>query len=387
MPGVHAKTAHAAIELLVLQATPFCNLDCDYCYLPDRARRRRMSTITLERIADHIVAAGWLAPEATIVWHAGEPTVLPPRWYADAIAIFDSRCPAETRLGYSFQSNGTLLHEGWLDLLAKPAVRIGISLDGPRELHDRRRRGRDGRGSFDATMRGIALLQAADLPFHVIAVLTRQSMAEPDRLFDFFSAAGIRSIGFNVEEIEGPNRQSSLDYARAQRDYVAFLRRWAERVTQAAEPPMVRELEQATVRVMTDGRPAPGSQQTEPLRIVTVDVDGRLSTFSPELIGARDARYADFVFGDLAGGGPETILASPAFRRAEADIEAGCRACAASCGYFPWCGGGSPSNKLFETGSLASTETLYCRLTEQAPLLAVLEALEANAMPQEELAR
>ncbi len=369
----------ASVELLVVQPTPFCNLDCDYCYLPQRTDRARMTAATLELMAERIVSAGWLAPQATVVWHAGEPLVVEPGWYAAARARLAAALPPEVRLTYSFQTNGTLLDEGWLDLLRQPDVRIGVSLDGPQDLHDAHRRQRNGKGSFAATMRGIDLLQRSGVPFHVIAVLTRPSLDEPDRLFDFFRAAGINRIAFNIEEIEGVNRASSLANGDARPAYITFLRRWLERMADCADPPWVRELDRATSLIMRgDDRPPP-NQQAEPLRILSVDVHGRLSTFSPELLGMPHPGHGGFLFADLRQGGPERLLENAAFRGVRSAIEKGRHACARSCAFYRWCGGGAPANKLFETGTFESTETLYCRLVEQAPLLAVLQSLEAGA--------
>jgi uncharacterized protein len=73
---------------------------------------------------------------------------------------------------------------------------------------------------------------------------------------------------------------------------------------------------------------------------------------------------------------PGAILRNEDFLRAWNDIAAGVDSCRAGCPWFRWCGGGAPANKLFETGSFAVSETLYCRLTKQALLDVVLEAIE-----------
>jgi uncharacterized protein len=74
-------------RLLVLQPTPFCNIDCSYCYLPDRNDRSRMSLATVRLAARRLREDGLLGDELTVVWHAGEPLVLPPAWYEEAFAV------------------------------------------------------------------------------------------------------------------------------------------------------------------------------------------------------------------------------------------------------------------------------------------------------------
>ena len=75
------------LELLVLQPTPFCNLDCAYCYLPDRDSKRRMSDATLNRVFQFVFSSGIVEQGFTVVWHAGEPMVLPVAYYERAIEI------------------------------------------------------------------------------------------------------------------------------------------------------------------------------------------------------------------------------------------------------------------------------------------------------------
>ena len=75
------------LELLVLQPTPFCNLDCTYCYLPDRDSKRRMSDATLNRVFQFVFSSGIVEQGFTVVWHAGEPMVLPVAYYERAIEI------------------------------------------------------------------------------------------------------------------------------------------------------------------------------------------------------------------------------------------------------------------------------------------------------------
>src|SRR3954464_2581076 len=108
------------VELLILQSTPFCNLDCGYCYFPNRSDRRRMGQDVLALVADHIVRAGWLAQDAAVVWHAGEPLVVPPDYYDAAIEMLDAA--AGRSLSYGFQSNGTLIDDAWIDLFQRRRI-------------------------------------------------------------------------------------------------------------------------------------------------------------------------------------------------------------------------------------------------------------------------
>jgi uncharacterized protein len=146
------------LGLLVLQPTPFCNLDCRYCYLPDRANRARMTMATLAAAVEQVVEAGLFGEELSIVWHAGEPMVVPRAWYAEAIARVRDIVPSSTRVEHNFQTNATLVDRAWCDFIAAHGIRVGVSVDGPAFLHDAARhtaRRRDARAS-DARRRPAA---------------------------------------------------------------------------------------------------------------------------------------------------------------------------------------------------------------------------------------
>ena len=101
------------IQLLVIQPTPFCNIDCRYCYLPNRSDKSVVAETTLTRLFSEIFASGWVKDGVTVVWHAGEPLVLPIAFYRRAFALIDELKPPGLQLGHSFQTNGTLISDAW----------------------------------------------------------------------------------------------------------------------------------------------------------------------------------------------------------------------------------------------------------------------------------
>ncbi|MCZ6513562.1 MAG: GRRM system radical SAM/SPASM domain protein [Nitrospinae bacterium] len=366
-----------SIELLVLQGTPFCNIDCSYCYLPDRENTRRMSLETLKKIAERLHESDLLGQRLTVVWHAGEPLTLPIEYYEEAIALLAEAKGPNTVIDHSFQTNGTLINERWVHFFKQYDVRIGVSLDGPAWLHDRYRKTRRGTGSFEKCMRGVRLLQESGLGFHVITVVTADTLDHADELFDFYVSNGIRQVGFNIEEIEAANASSSLEREGAEAAFGQFLRRFIER--QKSQPPGTLTIREFTTAFAAIARPndMPGrNQQTVPFRILSIDVEGNISTFSPELLGARSETYGNFLFGNVHERSFREILSHPAFRKTMGEIERGVRACRESCDYFEFCGAGAPGNKFFEKGRFDVTETLFCRLTQKAVIDAVLDDME-----------
>jgi uncharacterized protein len=364
------------LDLLVIQATPFCNLDCRYCYLPDRQNTGRISPAVLDRVFARVFESDLVGTGGfTVVWHAGEPLVLPPAFYAEAFAIAARHNRAGSPLVHSYQTNATLIDDDWCEFIARHALRIGVSVDGPAFLHDRQRVTRAGRGTHRRVMAGIARLHRHRIPFHVITVLTRASLDYPDELYAFYVEHGIERVGFNIEEIEGPHRQSSLSGPDGERRFRQFLSRFYDLAVRPGSPVRVREFDSMLGTILHGGGVPPRAQETTPFAIVSVDHRGHFTSFSPELLGLSSARYGDFFLGNVETDSLAAAAGSPRFAAIHGDIVAGVEQCRRECPYFLFCGGGAPVNKLCENGSFASTETLFCRLNRQARLDVLLDKL------------
>jgi uncharacterized protein len=385
-PAPQPKPEHAAptdgptlqaLDLLIIQASPFCNLDCSYCYLPDRGDRRRMSMATLEALLDRVFAAEAAAP-LSIVWHAGEPMAVPRSWYEDAFARIDARRGARP-VHHHFQTNAVLIDAEWCAFFARHGVHVGVSLDGPAELHDRHRRTRDGHGTHARALQGVEALRATGLRFHAIAVLTRDSLSQADALFDFFAGLGVDQVGFNIEEIEAEHTASSLQGDDTPALYRAFWQRLLQRLREQPGRLRVREVD-AVVGALRHPRfgQLHGNAQNLAGAMLNVSWDGRFTHWSPELLGGRHPRLGPIELGRVGSDDPFDAASLPRLATFQHEIDAGIAACRASCRYFDFCLGGAPANKLAELGSFAGTETMACRLGQQVVIDSVLEALDAD---------
>ena len=370
------------LELLVLQGTPFCNLDCSYCYLPDRDDRRKMDLAVAEKAVEWVLEANLVEHEFTVVWHAGEPLVLGVDYYEQAIERIRHLVPAEIEVNHSIQSNGVLINERWCDFFKRRNIRLGLSVDGPAEIHNAFRRTRDGKGTHAKLSQKIELLSEQQVAFHVIAVLTGRSIRDPERMFEYFSGLDIDYLCFNLEEIEAANPESTLLKQDCYRDYVDFLERFFELRQQYRPGLQIREIDGAINSIAnwraTAQHESVRPQENTPFKILNVDVEGNFSTFSPELLGDEHPRYGDFRLGNLSSTSLEDCLSDPHYQRIAADIADGVNRCRGECDYFDLCGGGSPSNKLAENGRLDSGETAFCRLQRKACVDAALDILEKN---------
>lgn len=381
-------TGVGPLELLVLQATPFCNIDCRYCYLTDRTDTARMPADVLRSVFRRVFSHPGLVDPVrgfTVCWHAGEPLVAGIPYYRQAVELAREQQVelgfASVPLVHSFQTNATLVDEAWCEFFHSIDARVGVSIDGPAALHDRYRVDRLGRGTHERVMRGIRHLHDAAIRMHVIAVVTEASLDDPDVFYDFFRSLDVAVVGLNVEEIENAHGRSSLPAEGVSPRFRRFIARLFER---SAGERSVRFRELEALRAMILGGPPPperlrNSQVSRPLAIISCDYRGNVSTFSPELLGARSGEFNDFVFGNVMVHSLAELLDQQHFRSALQQIRSGIDRCEAQCEYFDLCRGGTPSNKFFELGSLAGTETLYCRHAKMAVVDAALDVLESHS--------
>jgi len=378
-----ADTANPAgygpVRLLVVQPTPLCNLDCDYCYLPNRDDRSRLSMEILELALERVLDSPFFGGPFTLLWHAGEPLTAGIPFYDEATARIQAALqrrglPADTVV-QAVQTNATLINQAWCDCIHRNGIQVGVSMDGPAFLHDVHRRTRTGLGSHAAVMRGVAWLKRNEIPFHVIGVLTADGLDQADAIFDFFVENGIRQLGFNMEETEGENDRSSLDLPDAEQRYVAFLRRFWQRLEENPDALQFREFEGITSLACTQERLS-NTDMNWPFVIVNVDADGNVSTFDPELLSVKTEEFGDFAFGNVREHSLVSLLANEKFQRVEAQVRSGVERCRQSCAYFGLCGGGAGSNKYWEHGTFDCTVTQACRYRTQLVADVVLTEME-----------
>lgn len=372
------------LDLLILQPTPFCNLNCDYCYLPERSSTKKMHPMVIEAAVRRAFESGLVEKEFTIVWHAGEPLVVGIDYYKNAFELIERLRPKHVTINHSFQTNATLLTDAWCEFIKEHQIRIGVSVDGPAFLHDQHRVTRTGAGTHAKVQRGMQLLTKHGIDFHTISVLTKQALALPEEMFKFFTSHGLKRIGFNVEEREGVHKNSTLEEEGIDAEVSQFLERFYELNREAGFPLNVRELDTAFGAIIGYNPAAAkiqsvlGGQENSPFKIVNVDCEGNFSTFSPELLGVELPGFGKFTFGNVLTTGFIEALKNEKFIRAATAISRGIKMCETSCDYFGFCGGGTPANKIFEHDTFEVTETMHCRLHTKLTMNVAMGKMETD---------
>ena len=181
-------------------AGPACNLRCGYCYYLSRASlfpagAWRMDEALLERYVAQRFAAS-PGPVTHFEWHGGEPTLLGRDYFRLIVRLQKKHRPPGRAFTNGIQTNGVLLDEEWARFLAQERFSVGLSLDGPADVHDAVRPDAAGRGSHARAVASFRRLAAAGVFCNVLCVLHAGNASEPDRVYDFFRDLGVRYLQF-----------------------------------------------------------------------------------------------------------------------------------------------------------------------------------------------
>lgn len=191
---------------------PLCNLDCTYCFYLEKmhlypeAKNFRMSDEVLERyVRDYIESQP--SGEVSFAWQGGEPTMLGVGFFRKVVE-FQEKYGQGRRIENALQTNGTLLDDEWGEFLAANKFLVGLSVDGPRELHDKYRVDRGQKPTFDRVMAGLEVLKRHKVDFNTLTVVNRANSRKPKEVYEFLRRMGsgfMQFIPLVERVVEGKN--------------------------------------------------------------------------------------------------------------------------------------------------------------------------------------
>jgi uncharacterized protein len=179
---------------------PICNLDCKYCFYLEKenlypdSKKWAMSDEVLERFIRQFIQANPLQV-VNFAWQGGEPTLLGLAFFRKVVALQKHYADGKT-IQNALQTNGTLINDEWGDFLHENQFLVGVSIDGPRELHDHYRVDKGGAATFDRVMRGISKLRDHSVDFNTLTVVSRKNSAFPIEVYHFLKEIGSGFIQF-----------------------------------------------------------------------------------------------------------------------------------------------------------------------------------------------
>ncbi len=209
-------TGPLAFNLMLKPAGSLCNLDCAYCYYLDKSEiyggvEPRMTVEELEKYVRCYIAACEMN-EVTFNWHGGEPLVLGLEFYRKAIE-FQQKYKGDKTIKNTLQTNATLVTDEWARFFAENGFLLGVSVDGPPEVHDRYRRDRGGAPTLERVIAGLRKLLAAGVEYNIMATINSASEGRGLEVYQFLKGLGSAFIQFSpvVEHVVHPMRDGKPD--------------------------------------------------------------------------------------------------------------------------------------------------------------------------------
>ena len=192
-------TGPASFNIMLKPGGSLCNLSCRYCYYLDKAeiyggREPVMSEAMLETVVREYIAANDV-PEVTFNWHGGEPLLLGLDFYRKALELEGKYAGGKT-IHNTIETNGILLDRAWADFFRKHGFLVGISIDGPKDIHDKFRRDRGGAPTFDKVINAVRLLQTSGVEFNTMSTVNAASEGRGREVYQFLKSLGSRYLQF-----------------------------------------------------------------------------------------------------------------------------------------------------------------------------------------------
>lgn len=220
-------------HLLAKPTGAVCNLDCAYCFFLAKEELYpgstfRMSDDVLEAYLEQLVAAHRGLPEVTVAWQGGEPTLMGLDFFRRATALVEAAAEPGQRVLHTIQTNATKLDAEWAAFFADHAFLVGVSIDGPQDMHDAYRVTKGGRGSFDRVMLGLGALRDAGVEWNALTTVNAANAERPLEVYRFLrDDCGARFMQF-IPIVE-PAEDRSVTGEQYGRFLIAVFEEWVRR--------------------------------------------------------------------------------------------------------------------------------------------------------------
>ena len=188
-PVVRPANAPPAFHLLAKPRGAICNLDCKYCFYLSKEELYkgssfRMTDETLETYIRQLIESHEV-PEVTVAWQGGEPTLMGLDFFRRSIVYEKEYAKPGMKVQNTIQTNGTLINDEWAAFFKENDFLVGLSIDGPREMHDFYRVDRQGEPTFDKVMRGLGFLQKHGVEWNALTTIHHANASHPVEVYRF----------------------------------------------------------------------------------------------------------------------------------------------------------------------------------------------------------
>lgn len=212
---------------MAFPAGPVCNLDCEYCYYlkktelyPEKSDFQ-MSEGTLEEYIKQYIEAQ-AGPVVNFGWQGGEPTLRGLDFFKKAVELQKKYAPDSWKIENSIQTNAVLIDDQWAEFLKENNFLVGVSLDGPAELHNRYRKDKESKGTHQKVMAGIEKLKEYEVVYNILAVVNDLNTKNPKEVYQFFKEIGTDFIQF-IPIVEQDQDGNIISRSVGSKEYGKFL--------------------------------------------------------------------------------------------------------------------------------------------------------------------
>lgn len=348
-------------RFVLISVTDRCNNACDYCYLgcDKKLGRKTISLDTVREIFEKYCVYLQKFPEEecflTIVWHGGEPLIMGIGFFEKIVELQKSYSEKfNVTFSNGLETNATLLTEEWADFFSKNKFQIGVSLDGPKFVHDIHRRGKGDISSFSRTMDGVSILEKRGIPFSVISVITDKNYFYHKELLDFFLS--LKSLRY-FDILPGYDPNGHVEYLTPE-NYGNFLVSlfdyWISKG--GSDRISIRYFDDLILKVSGQIRkntPIGCEIMGRCGEIQYVDEEGKL--YPCVALPQTD----DLLMGNFKEDGIDGMLVSENysdFQKKFNDLHIDCK----SCNLFPICKGGCAARRFYHPNKAANGKDYFC---------------------------
>jgi uncharacterized protein len=297
--GADSLDTGKGVTFIIKPVGAACNLACDYCYF--RVHCKSRATRIGDEILGRFISEYLALPQKRFdfVWHGGEPLLAGLDFFKKVIRLQKPHRRKGQKIFNGLQTNATLLNEDWVSFFKENRFHIGVSLDGPRDIHNIHRNYPSGKGSFNDVMKGISLLKGGEVSFAVLVVWAKDSLGHEKEIFEFLVETGIHKFDLLPCVLaDGKEPKSSLTPAEFARSMIKMFDLW----WQLDNPEVRVRLFESAIRGVLGGKQSVCKFTGACASYCTLDYNGEIYPCD-NFVG-----MPDFVFDNIKKSNLHTVL-------------------------------------------------------------------------------
>jgi len=329
-------------SLLIKPASADCNLRCAYCFYLDRKElypqtsRHRMSDEVLERMISTYMATD--QPAYSFGWQGGEPTLMGESFFRRLTELQKEHGKPGSVVANGLQTNATLITDDMAEHLGRYHFLIGVSLDGPEEIHDRYRRTIDGRGSHRQVLQGIERLRRNRVEYNILTLVSAANVEEPARVYRYLMERGEMYHQY-IPCVEFDDDGSPLPYTISGEQWGRFLCGIFDQWRASDTARVSIRLFDSILALMVDGQPNVCSMRTNCCQYFVVEHNG-------DVYPCDFFVQKDLYLGNVMTHSWDELMRSPVYRAFGERKRRWNRRCD-SCPYLAFCAGDCQKQRYY----------------------------------------